>query len=245
MAGERNIFKKRGYADNHNFVSNKFGEGEARKKNFKFVVDCSASMYRFQGMDQRLERMLQTLLLLMEALKVDGSSHDDNGNHLIEYSIVGHSGDGPKIPLVEFKKIKPNNEKEIFQILERVVAHTQFCNSGDYTLEATKLAVQDILKEGREDDDSAADLNMLGDDDVERTVIVVSDANFKRYGIDSRDLSAVMQEKKVAVHFILIASLRDEALNIQRQLPAERGHVAFDTADLPMIFRSILSSIMK
>ena len=36
--------------------------------NGPLVVDVSGSMYRFNGHDQRLERMLESTLMVMEAL---------------------------------------------------------------------------------------------------------------------------------------------------------------------------------
>ena len=38
------------------------------KKRLQFVVDVSGSMFRFNGEDRRLERMLEAVLLLMEAM---------------------------------------------------------------------------------------------------------------------------------------------------------------------------------
>ena len=129
LAGEKLIYKRRGktaasFANPYQTADN---EEPQKKKNFKFVVDCSGSMYRFNGHDRRLERMLETVLLLMESLP--GSCDESNPlTDLISYSIVGHSGDSPEIDLgLNLAHIKPQNEKEQFAVLERIVAHSQFC----------------------------------------------------------------------------------------------------------------------
>jgi len=53
-----------------------------------------------------------------------------------------------------------------------MVAHTQFCMSGDHTLEAADEAIRDMAKE----------------DADESFVFIVSDANFERYGIRPQDV---------------------------------------------------------
>lgn len=76
-------------------------------------------------------------------------------------------------------------------------AHSQFCWSGDNTLAGTKAAVDLLAKE----------------DCDEAIVIVLSDANLSRYGIDPmRFVSAlVSREPKVQAYSIFIGSLDDEA----------------------------------
>ncbi len=41
-------------------------DAQPRKKLLRFVVDVSGSMYRFNGQDGRLDRMLETCVMLME-----------------------------------------------------------------------------------------------------------------------------------------------------------------------------------
>ena len=40
------------------------------KTKVQFVVDVSGSMIRFNGLDRRLERMLETTLMIMQSLPV-------------------------------------------------------------------------------------------------------------------------------------------------------------------------------
>ena len=75
-------------------------------------------------------------------------------------------------------------------------AHSQFCWTGDNTLEATRIAVEDIAKEPAD----------------EYFVVVVSDANFSRYRINPRDFASIMtKDPKVNVFAIFIGSLGDQA----------------------------------
>lgn len=80
-------------------------------------------------------------------------------------------------------------------------------------------------------------------DNTQRMVIVLSDANFDRYGIDPADVSRIMRKSdKVKVHMILIASLRDEAENVAKALPLGSAHLCSESSDLPSILRRILVS---
>jgi hypothetical protein len=54
----------------------------------RFVMDCSGSMYRFNGQDKRLDRLLEATCMIMESL----SGHEAK----YSYSIVAHSGGKPR-----------------------------------------------------------------------------------------------------------------------------------------------------
>jgi hypothetical protein len=123
------------------------------------------------------------------------------------------------------------NEKDKMTTMEKMVAHAQFCMAGDHTLQATEIAIQRVLQGAEEGDNT------------QRMVIVLSDANFERYGIDPADVSRIMRKSdKVKVHIILIASLRDEAENVARALPLGYAHLCSESSDLPSILRRILVS---
>ena len=85
-----------------------------------------------------------------------------------DYSIVGHSGDSSCIELVSFGR-PPKNELEKMQILQKMLAHSQYCQSGDFTLEAMGRAITDVT-------------DGLSENDGSSIVIGVSDANLERYG---------------------------------------------------------------
>jgi len=218
-SGDKHIYKRRGVPENAN-------KRQKRPKRIRFVMDCSGSMYRFNGMDNRLDRSLEAAALIMEAFQ----GHEDR----FDYSIVGHSGDSPAIDLVKFKN-QPKTEMDRMRVLRAMVAHTQFCRSGDHTLEAIAQAKRDVSEgEG-------------GDDADEHIVIAVSDANLRRYGIGvdrlTRVVNAKVESKKdVRTYAIFIASLGDEADEIKQGLGA-KGYVCKDTGMLPRVIREILNKI--
>ena len=167
-AGERNVYKRRGSEEAAP------GTPQKKTKQLRFVFDVSGSMYRFNGQDGRLDRLLETAVMVMSAL--DGLSNR------FQYSIVGHSGDGPNIPFVNLGE-PPKDRGDQLRILQRMVAHTQFCMSGDSTLEATEHAIQEV---------SQSDCD-------ESFVFVVSDANLRRYGISPHELGDVLTSNQVSV----------------------------------------------
>ena len=78
-----------------------------------------------------------------------------------------------------------------------MLAHAQFCWTGDNTLEATKSALDKIKEQPGED----------------YFVIVLSDANFSRYGIDPALFGSLMtSDLSVNVFAVFIGSLGNQAL---------------------------------
>jgi len=75
-------------------------------------------------------------------------------------------------------------------------AHAQFCLSGDHTLPATIHAIETIAKE----------------DCDEAIVVVLSDANFDRYGIPHQRFAQILTANPdVGAYAIFIGSLGDQA----------------------------------
>ena len=65
------------------------------------------------------------------------------------------------------------------------------------------------------------------DENVERLVIVITDANFNRYRISSDEVSRTMRKlPHVNTHMVMIAGLRDEAEEFARELPVGKAHVS-------------------
>jgi hypothetical protein len=217
VAGERLVFKRRGQSDSP-FSSRAQSH---LPKRLLFVMDVSGSMYRFNGQDGRLERMLETSLMVMESFA--------GFDKTLEYSIVGHSGDSPDIPFVAFGD-PPADRKQRLKVLQKMAAHTQYCASGDHTVEAVARAVKRVVEQDADD----------------FYVLVVSDANLNRYGIRPARIGELLSsDPRVKAHAIFIASLADEAERIQRQLPSGRGHVCLDTAALPRTFQQIFSAAFR
>ncbi|XP_075055872.1 von Willebrand factor A domain-containing protein 8 isoform X1 [Mixophyes fleayi] len=214
LAGEKAIYKRRGEHEPE------LGSPQQKPKRLRLLVDVSGSMYRFNGVDGRLERSMEATCMLMEAF--------ENYEHKFKYDVSGHSGDGYSIELIRCDKI-PKNNKQRLDVLKTMHAHSQFCMSGDYTLEATEHAIQEIAKE----------------DADEYFVIVLSDANLERYGIPpERFAQALTINPQVNAFAIFIGSLGDQAERLQRTLPAGRSFVAMDTKQIPHILKQIFTSTL-
>lgn len=75
-------------------------------------------------------------------------------------------------------------------------AHSQFCWSGDNTLQATEWAITELANE----------------DSDEIILVVLSDANFRRYGISAVKFAETLNIKQnVSAFAIFIGSLGDQA----------------------------------
>ncbi|CAG8455940.1 70_t:CDS:10, partial [Scutellospora calospora] len=181
LTGDVNIYRRRGENDPEN------GFYQALPKRMYFVFDLSASMYRFNSHDRRLDRSMEVALMIMESFK--------SFEHKFQYQIFGHSGDSPNIEFVK-KDNYPRTEKETFKVLNQMNAHSQFCLSGDNTLSALSHAIKDITKEVADD----------------YFVVVLSDANIQQYKINPEDIAkALKTDERVNSFIIFIGSLQDQA----------------------------------
>jgi len=211
IAGDKGVFKRRAESKDAGFIKHK-------KKRMMFVVDCSASMYRFNSHDGRLDREVESIIMLMEALA--------DSSDTISYSVVAHSGDEANIVLVDFDK-PPKNKKERLQVCLKMIAHTQYCMSGDNTVEAMRLAVAKITTV---DADSYS-------------IFVISDANLEQYGIRPTTLARIIKsDERVEMYCIFIATLGHQAKQIQQSLPVGHGHVCFSASEMPQVLKRIFVS---
>lgn len=147
------------------------------------------SLCRFNGYDGRLDRELEAVVMVMEAF--------EGFEKKIVYDIVGHSGEGWEIPFV-CAGSPPKTDKERFETIRMMHAHSQFCWSGDSTVKAIKEAV-----------------NTLSNEEYDNSIVVVlSDANLSRYGIQPREMAKALMngEPKVKGHVLFIGSLAEEAV---------------------------------
>ena len=87
--------------------------------------------------------------------------------------------------------------KPVFCIyFQTLHAHSQFCVSGDHTLEAAKDAIERVAQEEAD----------------EHFVIVLSDANLDRYGIRPQRFADVLTgDENVNAYVIFIGSLGNQA----------------------------------
>uniref|UniRef100_A0A8C7I5B6 von Willebrand factor A domain-containing protein 8 n=1 Tax=Oncorhynchus kisutch TaxID=8019 RepID=A0A8C7I5B6_ONCKI len=99
LTGEKAIYKRRGELDPE------LGSPQQKPKRLRVLADVSGSMYRFNGVDGRLERSMEAVCMVMEALE----SYEQK----IKYDIVGHSGDGYDIELVRTDKVPKNNKQRL------------------------------------------------------------------------------------------------------------------------------------
>uniref|UniRef100_A0A8C6AAP9 von Willebrand factor A domain-containing protein 8 n=1 Tax=Marmota marmota marmota TaxID=9994 RepID=A0A8C6AAP9_MARMA len=214
LTGEKTIYKRRGE------LEPQLGSPQEKPKRLRLVVDVSGSMYRFNGVDGRLERSMEAVCMVMEAF--------ENYEEKFKYDIAGHSGDDYNIALVSINKI-PKNNKQRLEILKTMHAHSQFCMSGDHTLMGTEHAIKEIVKEEAD----------------EYFVIVLSDANLSRYGIKPATFAQILtRDPQVNAFAIFIGSLGDQATRLQKTLPAGRSFIAMDTKDIPQILQQIFTSTM-
>ena len=131
ILGEKDVFKRRGISEDSKNKIPLTSDAVA----IKFIVDISASMYRFNGYDGRLDRLLEASVMIMESLREDTR---------FKLSIIGHNGSSAKIPL--FNPEMSLDEKTQLKVLEQMVAHTQYTYAGDNTVEAIRLAVKEAKK---------------------------------------------------------------------------------------------------
>uniref|UniRef100_A0AC35UHP4 VWFA domain-containing protein n=1 Tax=Rhabditophanes sp. KR3021 TaxID=114890 RepID=A0AC35UHP4_9BILA len=213
ITGEKNIYKRRLEAEPGTVLE--------EPKRLRVIFDLSGSIYRFNGMDGRLQRSLETALLVMTSLA---------DQEKIVFDVFGHSGDGFKEKLVNKNEYKQENDQ--LKVIKKMLAHTQFCNSGDTTVEALEFHINELAEEGDYD---------------EKFVILLSDANFQRYGIRPEEVAAHLNnDANVSSFLILIGSLGNEAEKLQALLPSGKCFIAKDSKELPKILQSIfLSTVLK
>ncbi|KNC84900.1 hypothetical protein SARC_02908 [Sphaeroforma arctica JP610] len=210
LLGEENIYKRRGEPDQQ------MGLHQAKPKRMAFVVDLSASMSRFNDWDKRLDRLADAMVMVMESLA--GSEHK------YHYSIVGHSGSTPTIPLVAYGK-PPANENERMDVVSKMYGYAGGSVSGDNTLNAARIAVEEVTAEEADD----------------YYVFVVSDANVGRYDITPTTFGAILsKDERVNAYAIFIAE-RGAADYLINGLPFGHGFVCEETETLPTVFKDIFT----
>ncbi|XP_005100871.1 von Willebrand factor A domain-containing protein 8 [Aplysia californica] len=214
LTGENSIYKRRGEKEPE------MGSPQEHPKKLRLLVDVSGSMYRFDGHDSRLTRQLEAVLMLMEAFE----TYEEK----FKYDVYGHSGETYMEEFVKMDK-PPKNNRERLDVLKTMLAHSQFCISGDHTLEAAKHHIKAV---GKEEAD-------------EHFVILLSDANFDRYGIRPTRFGEILTSNEdVNAYAIFVGSLGDQAVRLNKQLPMGHSYVCLDTKNLPQIMQQIFTSTM-
>ncbi|XP_044016608.1 von Willebrand factor A domain-containing protein 8 isoform X2 [Aphidius gifuensis] len=198
LTGEKTIYRRRAEKEPE------VGASQLKPKRLKLVVDVSGSMYRFNGYDGRLDRELEACVMVMEAFSgFEGK---------FKYDIVGHSGDEFSICFVDCNQ-PPTDNKQRLEVIKTMHAHSQYCLSGDHTLEATQHAISSLSKE----------------DTDESIVIVLSDANLERYGISPTKFANLLTSSpEVNAYVIFIGSLGDQASRVMEKMPSVQEYVYFE-----------------
>jgi len=210
VTGEKLIYRRRMEPDVP------VGHQQRKPKRLSFVMDVSASMYRFNGEDGRLDRMVQAVVMLMESL--------DGFEHKYSWNIVGHSGNGPEIPFVDYGNA-PKRRSQKAQIVSQITSAAGIAASGDTTVEAIEAAVKRVASQEADD----------------YLVFVVSDANLGGYGITPDMIrKALTADPKVTACAVFIAE-RDAAEMLSSSLPNGRGYVCLDVEKLPNILKEVFA----
>lgn len=168
-------------------------------------------------MDGRLQRSLEAATMVMESFR--------GFDHKYKYKIGGHSGDSDNLQFVEEGK-PPSNDRERLQVIRKMHAHSDLCDSGDNTLSSVRYAVREIVKQEAD----------------EHAVFLLSDANLEQYGIGAKELLEILNlDPRVRVFIIFIGSLGDQASRLSQSMPAGNVFVALNTSDIPVIMKNCLS----
>merc|ERR1719210_2711907 len=110
ITGARAIYMRRGEPDPSSF------HGQQKKpKRLSFVLDISGSMYTFNRIDRRLDRLEELVTFLMEAFEGMEQRYD--------FRFVGHSGSGPEAELLADWGKPPRKPEERCRLIERMAAH--------------------------------------------------------------------------------------------------------------------------
>ena len=78
----------------------------------------------------------------------------------------------------------------------------------------------------------------------ENFVIVLSDANFDRYGISPTNFGKILRNDQVCAYAIFIGSLGDQADRLTQRMPAGKAFVCLDTKRIPEVLKTIFTSTM-
>jgi len=217
ITGGRNVYMRRGEPDTSAF----HGEQKLPKR-MVFMLDISGSMYTFNRLDQRMRRLQELVIFLLEAF--------EGMEQRYEVRMVGHSGCGPEAEdLVPWGRA-PARAAERLDILERMEAHAQYADPGDRTLAAAELAVREVASQPAD----------------EYFVFLVSDADLSRYGITGDMVSQrLTRDKKVHGYVILISNNTGEADEILNTVAPGRAHVCAEKSSLATTFKTIFTHAVR
>jgi hypothetical protein len=204
VAGDRNIYRRRALD-----AAAAAATRAQLPKRVRFVLDVSGSMYTFNRIDGRLDKLCELATFIMEAF--------EGLEEQFRYSIVGHSGSGPEaLKVVEWGK-PPSGATEKLRLIDGLRAHAQYCHPGDATLEGTERGIKDCLAEEAD----------------EHFVFVVSDADLERYGITPKAWDRILTgDRRCHAYAILLSQNEHEAERIVAGITPGRALVCDQTEQL-------------
>lgn len=221
-----------------------------QRKHLAVVLDLSASMYTFNRVDERLDRQLASVVLLLEAFNAVPARGAP-----LTFELSGHSGDEAFIDLNRARvgggvcvraarwraltsvasQTVNQTRAQAFRLLKAAALHPQFCASGDHTLEAADAAVERTAR-------LLGSAEAGGDDGGAGFVVVISDAHLRRYGIGANDIRQRVEsaaQRNVTLRFVFICDSW-EARQLAHSLGAGVAVVCDDPATLPDALRVVL-----
>jgi len=232
LTGDRHVLKRRGSPP-----TPPMGLHSDRVRHLAFAFDVSASMYRFNAADGRLDRSQQLATLMMEGLH--------GASDRFRYAMVGHSGDGPAVPLTTFAS-PPSTPADKLRVVELLSSHAQFCASGDHTIEAIvetgRMVAKESAAQGNDSDDDRA--TRQGGNGA-RMAFIISDANLSRYGIRPAHVAAAMSAVPGVDTYIAFLSPgldEAEAAAFVAALPPRRAFLILSPSQLPAMFSRLFTA---
>lgn len=209
--GSKHIYRQRGFPEKRS------GLFQENPKRVVFSVDASNSMSRGNGFDGRLDRLCETVAIVMESM--------EGFEHKFDYAILGHSAMTAELPLVKFGQ-PPLTQVERMEVLDKIRSHSQGCPSGDSTLEGTRRAIEIVREEENADDYLA---------------FVMSDANLGRYGVKPHDFGDVLtSDPSVHATAIFLAEAGAAEFLIDK-MPLGHAYACLEPERLPGVVREALS----
>ena len=106
-------------------------------------------------------------------------------------------------------------------------------------MEAAEAAISLV----RSNESSADSHDDSSDGSPRHFVFLLSDANLRRYGINAQDLGRTLtRDSTVQGHFVMIASIADEAERARAVMPPGSASVCLDAAQLPQLIKTIVTA---
>ena len=138
--------------------------------------------------------------------------------------MTGHSGSGPRTSLATFGQ-PPTTPAELEAMARKMRQHAQGCSSGDSTLDAVSLAVEEVAKCDADD----------------YFVFVLSDANLGRYDVQPEELGARLRSDERVNGYAIFVAEPGAAEWMKTELPFGHGFVCLEMDSLPSTFKDIFA----